>query len=423
MNQVIMRNRRTLRESQSLLHRHRLQIVVGPQHHSLTDTFALTFLPGDRTTTFNDRVMRRIGESVMVVLSYDEPRSSRSDRFAMPIRGLRVQANSDGSVLYGGEAGCRFLYDGALPPRPTARGQAINVQRNPSLVEQLLRLDRACKSHLNRHYRLTHRPRLPRIWLGFAPDQPPRFEDSPELRRRAAKEVGMPREHLGANGPVLLERLLEDVWQRHLILSTAPRNPTGLLLADAEMCTQARGALQIFEDFSELLGERTWNPVRGCEFPRFDNPAKQVLRQFNVDASCDFNQHFPDQLIERFEQAMREALGPMSAHFTQEEVLDGLTNPDQPLVAYATFLPGLRARLSPYVSQCTTDDDLLRAARKPADSLIASGAARIQVLAPQPANGSRAFYYDQETLQRRIEADLGEDAWQNAHSGQPCVSN
>ena len=59
------------------------------------------------------------------------------------------------------------------------------------------------------------------------------------------------------------------------------------------------------------------------------------------------------------------------------------------------------------ISECSTDEDLLRAARQPDEPLWASGACRTQVLAKQDAFGANPFWFGVERLPRRIEADLG----------------
>jgi hypothetical protein len=141
------------------------------------------------------------------------------------------------------------------------------------------------------------------------------------------------------------------------------------------------------------------------DFLRMRNPAADVLHRYDVDKSHDFNQHFPDELIDQFERAMREAIGPSHIRFTRDEVLDALTNPSQPLIGYADSLPRLRARLSPATSECCSDDDLLRAARCLDEPLIASAACRIQVRAKDLSKAEPLCFTPKE-LGRRVEADL-----------------
>ena len=149
-----------------------------------------------------------------------------------------------------------------------------------------------------------------------------------------------------------------------------PGNPTGKLLVDAEYCTQARRSLEIYEDFKDLVGLHVRNPARNFKFLETENPARDVLRKHDVDTSQNFAQFFPDTMIAKLETAMRTAIGPLHLCFSKEEILDGLTSPEEPVVGYAFSLPSLRSRMSSYLSDCTTDDDLMRAVRHPEGPLV-----------------------------------------------------
>jgi len=214
MNRTVTRNFRTSNSARRLIGKYRAQVAVPPQYPELADVYAITFLPGRGVSHFGNGLLRRIGSTLMVVLSYEEPRPAKPDRFTMPLRGFRAQAYRDGSVRYGGEAGCSFCFDGSLSPRPNAKGQSLSATRSPGLVEVLLRLDHACKVRIRGGHSMGSIPQLPRILLGFAPDQPPEFEDSIALRRKAARRLGITVEQLAINDPVLQEPLLRDVWQR-----------------------------------------------------------------------------------------------------------------------------------------------------------------------------------------------------------------
>lgn len=359
----------------------------------------------------------------MVVLSYEEPRPEKPDRFTMPLRGFRARAYRDGSVRYGGEAGCSFCFDGSLSPRPNAQGHALSATRSPGLVDLLLRLDQTCKVRIRGGHSIGSIPQLPRILLGFAPDQPPEFEDSIALRRKAARRLGITVEQLAINEPVLQDRLLRDVWQRQLIAPRTANNPTDVLLVDAELCTQAGRSLVIYEDFRGLVGVDVWNPARDVTFLTVENPARDILRRFDVDDSQNFNQRFPDGFVEKLELAMRETVGRMQVHFTLEEVLDAITNPHLPLVGYQASLVQLRSKLSQHLSACCTDEDLLWAARHTAEPLLASKACKIQVLAKKEEARESGFCMSQSDLSRRIEVELSGCSWERVHREPSLNSN
>jgi hypothetical protein len=406
MNRTVTRNYRTSNVARRLIGKHRAQIAVPPQYPELADVYAVTFLPSRGVSHFGNGLLRRIGSTLMVVLSYEEARPTKPDRFTMPLRGFRAQAYRDGSVRYGGEAGCSFCFDGSLSPRPNAKGQALSATRSPGLVDLLLRLDQACKVRIRGGHSMGSIPQLPRILLGFAPDQPPEFEDSIALRRKAARRLGITLEQLGKNDPVLREPLLRHVWQRQLIAPHTANNPTDVLLVDAELCTQAGRSLMIYEDFRGLVGVDVWNPARDVTFLTVENPARDILRRFDVDVSQNFNQQFPDDFVEKLELTMRDALGHMQVHFTLEELLDAITNPHLPLIGYTTSLRALRSKLSQHISACCTDEDLLWAARHTAEPLLASKACKIQVLGKNADHRGSSFCMTQSDLGRRIEVDL-----------------
>jgi len=409
MNRTLTRHSRASNTARRLIGKHRAQIAVPPQYPELADVYAITFLPGRGVSHFGNGLLRRIGSTLMVVLSYEEPRAAKPDRFRMPLRGFRAQAHRDGSVRYGGEAGCTFCFDGSLSPRPNTKGQALSATRSPGLVELLLRLNQACKVRIRGGHSMGSIPQLPRILLGFAPDQPPQFEDSIVLRRKAARRLGVTVEQLAMNDPVLQERLLRDVWERQLIAPHTANNPTDLLLVDAELCTQAGRSLMIYEDFRSLVGVDVWNPARDVTFLTVENPARDILRRFDVDVSQNFNQQFPDGFVEKLELAMREVVGRVHVHFSLEELLDAITNPHLPLVGFQASLVQLRSKLSQHISACCTDEDLLWAARNTHQPLVASRACKIQVLAKKEDFREASFCMTQSDLGRRIEAQLSWD--------------
>jgi hypothetical protein len=386
-----------------------LQIVAQEQHSDLANVVAITFLPPRPDNSFHGNLLHRVGKIILVTLSYD-PNPDRPGRFSMPFRGIRGQVNTDGTVCSGSDGGCRFHYDAAISPKHGDSKGALTAFRQPALVDLALRMDRFCKRRLEGCHRPLLVPQLPRILLGFAPNQPPAFEDSPALRRLAACKLEIPLERLGSNGPVLLDRLLKDFWQRELILPDSPANATGNVLVDARLCTQTGKALGMYEDFSALVGLHVWNPVRGVQLLETQNPARDVLRAHGIDSTKNFDQVFPDELIARLETAMRMAIGATHHLLTRVEVLDGLTSPENPIVAYAASLPKLRRRLSSDLIECTTDDDLLRAARHPDGPLVASGACRVQVVSNHglPIRASHDFLCARESKEVYDECELEE---------------
>jgi hypothetical protein len=120
---IATHNQRTLQTARRLVRKHFFRIVSATRDPSLNDLFAITFRPGDRTETFNGKLRQRAGKAVVIVLSYESPKTAKHGRWAQPIRGFRARTYPDGIVRYGGDAGCSFCYDGALSPRPFNSGQ------------------------------------------------------------------------------------------------------------------------------------------------------------------------------------------------------------------------------------------------------------------------------------------------------------
>lgn len=409
---MLMQQRRSARRAwvpraRSLTGRHARQIGgrLLPAQQRLQGVFGLTFLPGDRTSTFAEKVLRPVGKSVAVVLEYR--------RDGMPLHGHAAGLSTDGKLCYRPDER-RFLFDAGLELDPAAHGHHLNVRTNQSLIEIALQLDRCCERRATDTRFVPREPVLPRIKLGFAPDQPPQFEVTDGLRRSAARNVGVPLERLATNPEVLVERLLTDTWHSVLVPPHGPGNPTDLLMVDAEFCTQASRALRIFEDYRELVGTMTWNPARAVDILRVENPALAVLERHAIDPAQGFDQPFARELVEQLEADMRKSLGDLVEFFSTEDLLDGLTQPGDPLVACTRAIGPMRAKLTSYWSECSTDRDLRTAARYPKDALLASGACSIQVIR-RPASGSLRF--GPEDLRRRATVDwTAGDRWESSAS-------
>jgi len=146
---------------------------------------------------------------MLVVVSYE---FSEADRKQILLRGYRLNFEVNGSASYGCHAEPIFSFDGAGRPKRRAWGDRLDPYRSPNFVELLLRMDSYCTRERHGRNKLPVVPQFPRILLGFAPSQPPEFEDSPALRRLAAKKIDVPESHLGANGEVATLQ----AWVGHL---------------------------------------------------------------------------------------------------------------------------------------------------------------------------------------------------------------
>lgn len=415
MNHVHLRKpRTTTKDRQRLVGKHCGQFLANPPGPELVGLTALTFEPASQTPSLLEQTLRPLGSTIMIVAQYQK-HPYKPSRVSMPICGMYATAAADGSVSYGGKGRFVFARDAAIRSRPSRHGRAIDYLHEASLLETSMRMDAACRWKVTRRRRLPSLPVLPRILLGFAPFEVPPFEDTVALRQLAAKQLGVPIEKLGANGEMLLDRLLRDVWQGQLVMPDNPKNLTGLVLVDAELCTHARCSLVIFEDFSDLCGDRSWNPARTMKLPTVDNPAATLLRRCGVEANRGFDQMTGEQ-VERLELEMRQALGEGFEQVDQHLIFDALTNPGQEVVDYAAAVRLLRQRLLPGLADCVGDAELIQAAREPQQPLVTRGRCRVQVFASKSfADG---YTLSEIELGRRASVDVGNRA---AEKGAMCA--
>jgi hypothetical protein len=384
------------RETRALIGRRVRQFSSRSEEaqRALSECLAISFRPGDRTSTFAGKLLRPHGAAVAVVLGY-------ADNGTRPIlSGLRGRLQTDGSVVYGGDSEREFQYQGGGGP---------SVVRNPSLVELQLQLDAACLRRADNW--LLFLPRMPRIVLGFAPDQLPEYEITPALEKLAAQKIGLKPERLAANPELLVDRLLRQTWEELFVSADDPKNSTGLVLLDAEYTTDARRSLRAFEDFRGLVGVKTWNPARGVPLHPVENPTPAILARHGLEPGSGWEQAADAEQVEVLVAELRVALGDEARRYSEEDLFDALIEPTAPLAAVSQLLPRLRKRLGTYWSECTSDDDLRSAVRRPDDALFASGACRLQVLRRRAT--AEPFRFTAEDFGRRLELDARPIDWQS----------
>lgn len=395
---------------------------------TLHHLFAITWRPGDNTGNFlGDKFLRPIGSAVLCLLRYS---SDEVGWQHLPFGGFQAAAQPDGSVNYSRSV---FGYDGWYRPFRAARGRILDPYANSSLVETLLSLDHACVRRVSDSHHLSVVPKFPRIRLGFAVNEVPAFEETAALREDVAARLKIPVGRLGTKEPLLLDRMLHDVWDQMIVQPRTPTNPTDHVLVDAEFCSHARGALRVYEDFSELLGARKWNPVREVLSTTRPNPARTVLKAFGIDISQpDWREAIPSETMDKLEAGMRRALGPGDELFVREDIYAALDNLDSSVVASTTTTPfeslgegkvvaAMRSLLSPRDVECCTYQDLLEAARRPKSPLVLSGGCREQVLYKQNLPDDAAFCFTPQVLGRKITADLYRSSERERVSSQPEV--
>jgi len=367
--------------SRSLVCRYFAQRVAPESVSTTNGCYAVTYRPGGYTGSFKGRTVLPVGTATKFVLSYAEtPNGTGKSRRVIPFKGYRAMVHRNGEVDYDSGEPCLHL-DLWRRPRSGVGGRVFDPDRNPSLLDTALRMDKACKQSIASRRRLPTTPTAPRTLLEFAPSRLPPFQDTPALRALAADLIGVRVHQLGANGNVLLNRLLRDAWEQAII---RPADGNGASMLDARLCPGATGFLRAYEDFSELLGVPTWNPTRDVQLPFHTNPALEVLQEVGLGRTPDFESPIGDEVIAAMLAGMRERLGDLAGGFTDEDLLDAITAYSGPLVAWSKELPRLRAQLPVWAAEACDDEDLRRAALKPAEPLWVRYACCIQVCCNRP---------------------------------------
>jgi hypothetical protein len=394
-------HRHEFRERARLLARHARQLapLTDDDVQRRADKIAVTFRPGDRTASFYNNTLRPAGAAVAVVLSYDEQGRE------ITLGGFRAVESSDGHLRYGGNRRPEFQYD--VRPRPARSDSRSRLwaDRNPSLVELALRMDHVTAQRTSGS--LPTVPTMPRIRLGFAPSQLPEFLPTAALHRTSAEQAGISLQKLASNPPELVERLLRQTWDGLLSDPAAFDPQGGLFLIDAEFCHSKHRPLRVFEDFQHLIGDWTWNPVRGLHVESAPNDVEARLAVLGV--SVEGIERIPQTTLDNFLSQWRGDLGERGGLFADEDFFDAILSPGEPLVACSAVIPTMRKRLTAYWNETATDFDLRRAAKYPHDALFASGACRVQVLARRAVAHPLKFASDD--LGRRIDADWRPIMW------------
>lgn len=417
----------------TLVAKHRTQIMTRNPHHEPWNVVGLSIEPGDNTSTFRGKHFLPLNSPLIIVQHSSRVLDKKGRKHgAVDCRGYRSAINpSTGAVVVGTAQESKFCYDLGYPCYEGARGRQFDPFAKPSNMRTLgvlLEMDKVRQRAMTRGYQLQalNHVVLPEYYLGFGEGQLPAWEASAgfvqlvlrHLRRPAPANLwALSAPELKALIEDVPEALLEDLWQGCFIAphhaaqqpdepaSGNPLNTTSHWLIDHKFCSKANTSLRNYEGVSKLLGAEVWNPAvevlptKGSIL--LPNPAQEVTRSLKTD--------HVEELVAAFRQRLGEAVGK---RVSDESICRCLEHPDQPLDVpqgsqrlRATELPqdllakAMRAALEPRVSECTTDQDLLAAARSPGDRLFASGMAKIQLFRVR-ANSPEEFVFGPKQLGR-----------------------
>lgn len=259
-------------------HRRYVRSYFGKQRLPY-DRTVVAYRPKGQTSLALTERFREIGTTEMIHLRYQPAAYERAER--MPLLAYRRRWVSNKVEEYGANAPI-FCLNGMLSPSSEAFGGRISMTFDPLLGELLLQMHYACLRHRHARRRLQSWIVLPKVYLGFDPNQRPEFEDSPLLREKAAQRLGVPLSHLGKNGSVLLAEMLRNLWRELWIEPDQRQNNTGLALIDHRLCTAYTQACSVWEDFFGLRGAVTPNPCRGRQFEHQAIDVAELRRELPV---------------------------------------------------------------------------------------------------------------------------------------------
>jgi hypothetical protein len=405
-----------------LAQRHFRQIVCRPLalQKKMRSIWAITWRPGDHSGTFLGKGFRPLGSAAMMVqASYPRDRG----RDGIGLFGVAAQLDpGSASVLFDD---LRLRHDLHRAPFEGARGPILDPSEdrrgsrgNGSWVQLALDVDRIRAQAVVRNLRLPVIPKLPEIYFGYFSMEQARFEITPALRWRASANMAVSwsadsLEMLGQRNDEVFEQqqrafseLSEDTrqerlaaaWEAAFVPPTDPANTTGLWLLPHELSTDVFSTTRVFEFFGGLTGANVFNPARKLVGRTIANSAVELAWENGIDLAGDLSllanttEGSPEfQAIERrvieLVPAFRQRLNA-SPGISDQDLLNALCHYEQPVAIEPAIqlLPDgeqvrlMRENLSPPVSECCTDADLLMAARNPNGPLLASGLCRVQTM-------------------------------------------
>jgi len=431
-----------------LSERHFKKVICCPSDiaRRMEQIWALTWRPGDKTSSFLDKVFRPRTSPVCITQSsemrtYEEGKRPRRQRQRVFLNGYLTLLNPEtGAVTFGGEQGCCFAYDFGMRPHPGARGKIINVNKNADLVHIGLELHRLRQRALRLTHELPTAPRLPTCFLGFRENGLPPMEDTSALRHRVSAAIGRSIAEINAMHPDERNPLLRAQWASCFRPPSHPSNDTGLYLISQQLCSKVRFALRDYLCFEELLGTEMFNPVRRLMPTRskkmisIPNPAYKVLRyaHFKPEEIEDWNAAIGDEeVLVGLVKRMRQEMGPVAEQFDDNQIIDLLPDwrvparlpvYEDPLRIFGRqkTLRLMKHHLGRY-SECCREDDLVQAAENPGQPLVVAGLVRVQVLyAPQRIEAYYKFDSDRLGL-THVNADfINVRPWWRHEQGLPA---
>lgn len=262
-------------------------------------------------------------------------------------------------------------------------------------VRYALDLDAARRDEIHQLHKLPAVPVMPTFWAGCAtPGDIPlsHFRDD-VLTATVLGVMKFSAEDFNAMSADEQMKLLEGFRDTLFTPPGEAGNDTGLYLIDLGYLMRHDGVLRVFEDFRTMVGERVFNPARDLigDSPRtLPNVAESAARSCGIDIATFRDDAHPDASLQvKLLDAMRARL--CAAHGLSHTFVNSLhdnilldmidsLDVEIPLPPFAgqddgQILNRMRDALQatrPHLLPGCTDEDLLAAARHPAQALYAS---------------------------------------------------
>lgn len=376
----------------------------------LSHVVVFQFFPGLGRKRF-DSPLQAAGNAVMACLWHRlEDQGERGQLNTLPFRGYTAEVRGDG-LYYGGARGCEFVLD--LMIRPGVRNaRALNVPRQNDLLQRGLTMMKHANA-LRGSYTAEPVPLFPEVLAAVTSE--PEFEVTPLLRRVAARRLNVAEDKL--DEAIAVDQYLPQLFGEFVRAPHSERNPTASWLIPAVFTTKHNGIFM--EDFTDLLGVDTFNPVS-----MLLNPCRQVCKEMNITYDQLLDVSIEGNRFEEYVRRYRDFLGEeLQAHFSPEDVERAALTPDAPLttdagqtlyaiVGHARFLEIARKNMADDYRDLATQAEIEAAILSPDKALRVAGVCRPQAVYLPKAAGAdfaAANNWQPQVLETAVHADLWTD--------------
>ncbi len=382
-----------------------------PKHErfeKMANVVILQFFPGLGRKRF-DTPLQAAGNSVLACLWHQlEPRGERGDLNTLPFRGYTAEVRGDG-LYYGGARGCEFVLDLMIRPGVN-NGRSIHPERQGGLLQRGLTMMRYA-NNLRGSFVADAIATFPEVLAAVT--QQPQFEVTPALRRVAAMKLNTTEDKL--DEAIGVDQYLPQLFESLVRAPHSERNPTASWLIPAIFTTKHNGIFM--EDFSDMLGVDTFNPVA-----MLLNPCRQICKEMNITYEQLLDVSTEGNRFEEYVRRYRDFLGAeLHVHLNSEDIERAALTPDEPLTTAegktlqdilgpARFLESVRKNMAEDYRDLASQAELEAAVLSPEKALHVAGVCRPQAVYLQKTDDfASANHWQPSALMSAVHADLWTD--------------